>query len=47
MCEEKDVVYMEMAGDGVAVIYLNQPKKKNAINERMMVLLRELLLEAD
>ncbi len=47
MCEEKDVVYMEMAGDGVAVIYLNQPKKKNAINERMMVLLRELLIEAD
>lgn len=47
MSEEKDVVYLEKAGDGVAVVYLNQPKKKNAINERMMVLLRELLLEAD
>lgn len=47
MSEEHDVVYMEQAGDGVAVIYLNQPKKKNAINARMMQLLAACLHEAD
>ncbi|MGN0077970.1 MAG: enoyl-CoA hydratase/isomerase family protein [Coriobacteriales bacterium] len=47
MTQEHDTVYMEHAGDGVAVIYLNQPRKKNAINARMMELLAELLMEAD
>lgn len=44
---ERDVVYMEKAEDGIAVIYLNQPKKKNAINARMMELLTQCLYEAD
>lgn len=47
MSVNRDVVYMEKIGDGVAVIYLNQPKKKNAINVRMMELLDALLQEAD
>lgn len=45
--EERDVVYMEKAGDGVAVVYLNQPRKKNAINARMMEILADCLYEAD
>ena len=44
---EHDVVYMEKRDDGIAVVYLNQPRKKNAINARMMVLLVECLREAD
>ena len=32
MSENTDMVYMEKGEDGVAVVYLNQPKKKNAIN---------------
>ena len=47
MSEEHDVVYMEKLDGGIAVVYLNQPKKKNAINARMMELLSELLMEAD
>ncbi len=47
MTTEKDTVYLEKGENGVAVIYLNQPKKKNAINARMMVLLSDLLQEAD
>ncbi len=33
---EKDVVYLEKKDGGIAVIYLNQPKKKNAISAVMM-----------
>lgn len=44
---EHDVVYMEKGDDGIAVISFNQPKKKNAINARMMDLLTECLEEAD
>ena len=44
---EHDVVYMEKGDNGVAVVYLNQPKKKNAINKRMMELLIECLEDAD
>jgi 2-(1,2-epoxy-1,2-dihydrophenyl)acetyl-CoA isomerase len=44
---EHDVVYMEKQEGGIAVIYLNQPRKKNAINARMMQLLAQLLTEAD
>lgn len=29
MSENTDMVYMEKGEDGVAVVYLNQPKKKN------------------
>lgn len=47
MSADHDAVYMEKIGDGVAVIYLNQPKKKNAINARMMDLLSACLHEAD
>lgn len=47
MTQEHDVVYMEKGDGGIAVIYLNQPKKKNAINERMMVLLAQLMQQAD
>lgn len=47
MSENQDVVYMEKIGGGVAVVYLNQPKKKNAINARMMDLLSACLHEAD
>ncbi len=44
---EHDVVYMQKADGGIAVISFNQPKKKNAINARMMDLLVECLEEAD
>ncbi len=44
---EHDVVYMEKVDGGVAVISFNQPKKKNAINARMMDLLAQCLAEAD
>lgn len=47
MEETNDSVYMEKAADGVAVIYLNQPRKKNAINVYMMKLLFKLLCQAD
>lgn len=43
----KDAVYLERGEAGVAVISLNQPDKKNAINAAMMDLLSERLLEAD
>lgn len=45
--QNHDVVYMEYAQDGVAVIYLNQPRKKNAINATMMDLLTRCLMQAD
>ncbi|MDD5806046.1 MAG: enoyl-CoA hydratase/isomerase family protein, partial [Eggerthellales bacterium] len=44
---QHDVVYMEKGDNGVAVVYLNQPRKKNAINARMMELLTECLTQAD
>ena len=44
---QHDVVYMEKGDNGVAVVYLNQPRKKNAINARMMELLTECLIQAD
>ena len=47
MTEEKAVVYAEDAGDGIRVIYLNQPKKKNAISAPMMDILSDLLRAAD
>lgn len=45
--EEREMVYAEDAGDGIRVIYLNQPKKKNAISAPMMDLLSDLLIAAD
>ncbi|HEY0189444.1 MAG TPA: enoyl-CoA hydratase/isomerase family protein [Cellulomonas sp.] len=42
-----ETVYIEHPGDGVAVIVLNQPRKKNAISAVMMDRLRELLVAAD
>ncbi len=42
-----DVVYMEKQAGGIAVIRLNQPMKKNAINARMMDLLRDRVIDAD
>lgn len=47
MTAEKDVVYAQMAEEGVRIIYLNQPRKKNAISARMMDLLADLLDAAD
>ena len=47
MTQEKAVVYAEDAGDGIRVIYLNQPQKKNAISAPMMDLLADLLRAAD
>ncbi len=47
MTEERDMVYMEKGEDGIAVVYLNQPRKKNAINATMMDLLTDCLQEAD
>ena len=47
MTEEKAVVYAQDAGDGIRVIYLNQPKKKNAISAPMMDILSDLLRAAD
>lgn len=47
MSTEHDVVYMDKQDDGIAVVYLNQPRKKNAINARMMQLLVQCLAEAD
>ena len=47
MSENTDMVYMEKGEDGVAVVYLNQPKKKNAINATMMDLLTDCFHEAD
>lgn len=47
MSENTDMVYMEKGEDGVAVVYLNQPKKKNAINATMMDLLTECFHTAD
>lgn len=45
--QNRDVVYMEKKENGIAVVYLNQPEKKNAINVQMMDLLRECILDAD
>lgn len=47
MTEEKAVVYAEDAGDGIRVIYLNQPQKKNAISAEMMDILVGQLQAAD
>ena len=47
MSENTDMVYMEKGEDGVAVVYLNQPKKKNAINATMMDLLTDCFHAAD
>ena len=47
MSENTDMVYMEKGEDGVAVVYLNQPKKKNAINATMMDLLTDCFHVAD
>lgn len=47
MSEEKDVVYAERAGDGIEVLYLNQPRKKNALSGDMMGKLDVLLRAAD
>lgn len=47
MSEEKDTVFAEAAADGVQVVYLNQPQKKNAINAEMMDKLDALLAAAD
>ena len=43
---EKDVVYLEKNG-AVGVIYLNQPKKKNAISAVMMDLIIDYLNDLD
>lgn len=43
----KESVYLERPEDGIALITLNQPEKKNAISARMMELLCACLLEAD
>ena len=45
--EEKDVVYLERKDNGIAVIYLNQPRKKNAISAVMMDKLSGFLTELD
>lgn len=45
--EEKDVVYLEQKDQGIAVIYLNQPKKKNAISAVMMDKLSAYLTDLD
>lgn len=45
--EEKDVVYAEKVEDGIVCVYLNQPRKRNAISGTMMDLLTQLLAEAD
>lgn len=47
MPEEKEVVYSEMREEGVRVIFLNQPKKKNAISATMMDILGDALVAAD
>ncbi|RDB69308.1 enoyl-CoA hydratase/isomerase family protein [Eggerthella sinensis] len=47
MSEEKDVVYAERADDGIEVLYLNQPRKKNALSGDMMGKLDALLRAAD
>lgn len=47
MIVENQVVYAEMKEDGIQVIFLNQPKKKNAISADMMKLLHGILVEAD
>lgn len=47
MSETKTVVYAGKQEDGVMVIFLNQPKKKNAISAEMMDMLVALLFEAD
>lgn len=44
---DKDVVYADAPADGVQVIYLNQPAKKNAISAEMMIKLDGLLAAAD
>jgi 2-(1,2-epoxy-1,2-dihydrophenyl)acetyl-CoA isomerase len=42
-----DPVYLERPEDGIAVVVLNQPRKKNAISAVMMDRLRELLIACD
>jgi 2-(1,2-epoxy-1,2-dihydrophenyl)acetyl-CoA isomerase len=43
----KDVVYCERREDGVALLVINRPQKKNAIDGTMMDLLTNHLLELD
>lgn len=47
MDDQLDVVYMNTIDDGIQVIYLNQPHKKNAISGEMMDKLDALLRQAD
>lgn len=47
MTEERDVVYAERLEDGIEVVCLNQPRKKNAISGEMMSKLNALLMRAD
>ncbi|MDR1184650.1 MAG: enoyl-CoA hydratase/isomerase family protein, partial [Coriobacteriales bacterium] len=42
-----EAVYTRKLEEGVFAIYLNQPEKKNAISESMMVLMNKLLVEVD
>lgn len=44
--EEKDVVYLEKQ-DSIGILFLNQPKKKNAISAVMMDKLTDLLNELE
>ena len=47
MEQNNEVVFAQSVGDGIEVIYLNQPKKKNAISAPMMDILADLLVKAD
>ncbi|WP_270548323.1 enoyl-CoA hydratase/isomerase family protein [Eggerthella lenta] len=44
---ERDVVYAERLEGGIEVVYLNQPRKKNALSGEMMTKLDALLRAAD
>ena len=43
----RDVVYAERLEGGIEVVFLNQPKKKNALSAPMMGKLNALLSRAD
>lgn len=47
MTDRNDIVYSEFVDHSIEVIYLNQPKKKNAIDAAMMDILTTKLEEAD
>lgn len=47
MSDNNDVVYAELLDEGVLVVFLNQPQKKNAISAPMMDKLDALLRQAD